>query len=74
MFSQLLHSCKVIGKVRFCPYRSHKPQYFEFSFVFFGFGDSQCLELRRSGTLLSVLERPANLAKLLGLKDMSCVA
>lgn len=74
MLSGLLHSCKVMGEVRFCLHRSPKPQYFEFYFVVFGFRESQRLELRHSGTLLSVPERPANLAKLLGLKEMSCVA
>jgi len=58
----------------FCPHRSPKPQYFEFYFVFFGCRDSRCLELRHSSTLLSVPKRPANLAKLLGLKEMSCGA
>lgn len=74
MLSGLLHSCKVMGEVRFCLHRSPKLQYFEFYYVFFGFRYSQSLELRHSGTLLSVPERPANLAKLLGLKEMSCVA
>lgn len=74
MLPGLPQSCEVMGEVRFCPHGSPKPQYFEFYFIFFGFRDSQCLELRHSGTLLSVPERPANLAKLSGLKEMSCVA
>lgn len=68
MLSGLLHGCKVMGEVRFCPHRSPKPQYFEFYLVFFGFRDSLCLELRHSGTLLSVPKRPANVAKLFGLE------
>lgn len=45
-----------------------------FCFVFFGFRNSRCLELRHSGALLSVPWRLANLAKLSGLKEMSCEA
>lgn len=51
MLSGVLLSCKAVSEGRFCPYRSPKPQCFEFYSVFFSFIGSQCLELRPLGTL-----------------------